>query len=708
MQSIITPTFAPQTTPAVPSITPNTPPAPQNAPSSSPTAPSSIDPAIVALMHGIKTNEGANGNYTATGDNGTAAGIAMWSNENAQGVPQPLTSGGIPANFQGMAKQYGLDPTDFSAANQNQVLYASLAADKKAGLSPEQILSKWNSGDPNAYLTNPVEKSGVSATGTQNVAAYVKNGMSAAQAYAAAQKANASWSSYTNPDGTPATPAAGSSGPGALQTIGTDLQQGNLGSAAVDTAKSLFNFAFPIVGDLVNDVQGKDDKSALQQLGDAGMSALWFLPFGDIAEGLGLGAEALGIGAKAAGAAGTIGTGLAAGYAGDVSSNLSSGKTGAAAFTPGLGTLTGGALSVAGLGAASLYNKFVGEQNVVDKVTQAYSDAAGATKTMARDVSGTAAKGLEPNAQFLANAGIPPETAEVNGKRIFTTGAASASQQTLSDRISALSDLRDAATAKSGMTVNPEDLRQSMLDAAQKQFSGTDLTAAQNHIDNEMDAIKIDPKYSLDENGNLNSEQSTQLKTYLQGKSGYDATRPSNISQTYKTMAGVTKTAVEDAATKAGTPEIAALNKIIQQHYDAQDFLTKLDGQTVKGGRLGKYVSEGIGAAVGSGVGGAVGGPLGGAAGAAAGGYAGAKVSDFMQHLAAGGPLSAGVLGRMASEDPEIVQKFAQYIGNSEEGAAKIAPVVQPVQKSASEIVTGALKKLPARLAVPTAFRSTE
>jgi hypothetical protein len=651
-------------------------------------------------MHAIKVNEGANGDYTATGDEGTAAGIAMWSNENAQGVPQPLANGAIPANFQSMAKQYGLDPTDFSAANQNQVLYASLAADKKAGLSPEQILSKWNSGDPNAYMTNPVEKSGVSATGTENVAMYVKNGMSAAQAYAAAQKANASWQSYTNPNGTTMGTggAAGPQGPNALQTIGGDISSGNLGGAAVDTAKSLFNFAFPIVGDLVKDVSGTNDKSALQQLGDAGMSALWFLPFGDIAEGLGAIAEGAGLAAKTADAAGVIGTGLATGYGSDVAGNLASGKTGAAAFTPGVGTLTGGALSVAGLGAGALYNKFLGEQNVVEDVTKAYSDAAGATKTMAKDVSATAAKGLDPNAEFLANAGIPPETKEVNGKIIFDTGAASASQQTLQQRIGALSDLRDAAVSQSGASVNFDDLRDQMHTQADQQFSGTARDAAHAHIDNEMDALAKDPKYVQDENGNISAGDATKIKSYFQGNSGYDATRPSNISQVNKVMSGVTKNAVEDAATAAGAPDVKALNKIIQQHYDAQDFLTKLDGQTVKGGRLGGYFARATGAVVGSTLGGSgvVGKVLGGLGGEEAGGM----VSKFMQKLSTGGPLSAGVLGRMATEDPEIVQKFAQYIGS--EGSPAIAGMVKPVQSTAGELVSNALKRLPARALAAT------
>lgn len=152
-----------------------------------PNDPTQADPAIVALMHGIKTNEGTNGDYQGAGDKGTAAGIGQWSNQ-VNGVPQPLQSGQIPANFQAQAKQFGLNPDDFSAENQNKTMYAALAADKKAGLTPEQILSKWNSGDPNKYQ-NTSTSTGTGPVGSYDVASYVKKGMAAAQEYAKSNSA---------------------------------------------------------------------------------------------------------------------------------------------------------------------------------------------------------------------------------------------------------------------------------------------------------------------------------------------------------------------------------------------------------------------------------------------------------------------------------------------------------------------------------------
>lgn len=146
-----------------------------------------VDPSIVALMHGLKTAEGAVGNYTAIGDGGTAAGAGQWSNQ-FNGKVQPLKAGDIPNNFKGEAQTYGFDPNDFSPENQNKVLYAEIAAGKKAGLSPEQILSKHNSGDVNKYLTSPT---GSGQVGAYDVAGYVKRGMTAAQQYASQNVQNA-------------------------------------------------------------------------------------------------------------------------------------------------------------------------------------------------------------------------------------------------------------------------------------------------------------------------------------------------------------------------------------------------------------------------------------------------------------------------------------------------------------------------------------
>lgn len=212
-----------------------------------PAQPPSFDPAVVALMHGIKMQEGGGTvNYNAIGDEGTAAGVGQWSNQ-PQGTPIKLAAGQIPSNFQADATKYGLDPNDFSPANQNEVMYKDILADKNNGFSPEQILSKWNSGDPNAYLS--ATSSGTGPVGKYNVAQYVKNAMNYAQQYSQSQQSPGT----VQPDSTagyqPAFPASPNDNPltaglkatgnlpgsalnfgmGALQTVNPLNTLGNLG-----------------------------------------------------------------------------------------------------------------------------------------------------------------------------------------------------------------------------------------------------------------------------------------------------------------------------------------------------------------------------------------------------------------------------------------------------------------------------------------------
>ena len=448
---------------------------------------------------------------------------------------------------------------------------------------------------------------------------------------------------------------------------------------------------------------------------------MWFLPFGGIAEGatgvargaLGLGEgaeataglvnEALGTAESAAKVAsvaktantakliGNVATGLGAGYVGDVSNNLSQGKSGTDALKPGLGTLAGGVLPAALTGAGSIYNKFSGEQNIVNKVQKAYEDAAGSTKSGITNASKTASKGLDPNPEFLANAGILPETADINGRRVFTTGVDSASQKTIQGRITDLTNLRDEAISKAGMDtpVGLEDLRNQSLEEAASEFSGTAQKTVADHINAEFDAYKT--QYG-DGQGNISLTDANAIKKDLQGKTNYDATRPSIITRANSMMANLAKTTVEDKAEGVGLKGVKQLNKIIQQHIDSLKFLDKINGQTVKGGRVGKYVSEAVGAYAGSQLGSVLGGGLGGAAGTVVGTGAGALFSHFVQKFASGGTISAAAIGRMAQEDPEVVQNFLQYLGKNGE---KIAPMLKPVAETGSSVAQDVLNKSP-------------
>lgn len=103
-----------------------------------------LDPKILKVMKALRSIEsgdgkGGGGNYKAVGDAGSSTGAFQWNNGKT-----PVKPGQIPINFQSDARTYGFDPTDFSPANQNKVMYHKIKAQRDAGLGPEEIAALHN------------------------------------------------------------------------------------------------------------------------------------------------------------------------------------------------------------------------------------------------------------------------------------------------------------------------------------------------------------------------------------------------------------------------------------------------------------------------------------------------------------------------------------------------------------------------------------
>lgn len=684
--------------------------------------PTSLDPSVQAAAKAIRQTE-SGGNFTVRGKSGEFGAYQF-----------------TPDTWNAIAPKYGVAASleQASPEDQNKVAYMSIKEMKDSGFNMGQVASTWNAGvgEKDAYAGKFSD--GSPSTGTNkygvkfDVPAYAK---SVATAYHTLKgggqvgmdpnNPSSVGHDFVNPNATqtgvgnfvsppalsdvpvaPSEPAALPGPPKGFFERGADeVPEGGqyLGEKVL---KKVGNFALPIIGDLINDVKGKSDKSALRQLGDLGLSALWFLPFGAIAEGAGVGLRAAGLGAEAARTAGIIGTGVATGYAGDVSSHLAEGQSGTEALKPGLGTVVGGGLAGASIGAAGVYNKFRGQQQTVDSVIGAYEDALGATKTGVRASSKVVARGAESPAEFLAYAGLAPETAEVNGRRIFTTGPESNTYKAIQERANKLTELRDAAIDQGGLaqdlgggtTLHPEPPRISvgqLKDEATKRanelFLGTERAQAIQHINQEMDAFMGQLGEEVDLKG-VNT-----MKKYFQGNTNYDATRPSTITDVNRMIGGVLQKTVEQEAESAGIKGIRELNKIIQQHLDFLDtngkkgILSKLNGQVIKGGRIGMHVKEAIGGAIGLSASHALGGGLvGDIAGGIVGAKAGNLVARWLQRLAVGGSMTAATLGRIAEKEPEVVMQFLEYLSRQGD---RVAPRIQPVQQTSAGLMQKLLNK---------------
>lgn len=262
-----------------------------------PTDASQLDPKVVKVMSVLKKIE-SGGDYNAVGDldRGVSRGAYQF-NKN---------------NFQNWAKEYGLDPNDFSPANQNKLMYSRIKKQKDQGLEVEEI----------AALHNGAKK------GADGRYTYInpEYGEKFRNALGATKVAQAS----TQTGGTYAPPPE----PKPFEAAAPQENQQEKG-----IVRKGLEFLFPILED--------KERTGLQTAADLGLSALTLVPGLGAA---GLGAKAGILGAKTA-VKGLVPAikganalkGAAAGYGVDVLSNVSEGETGKGTLMPGLGTVLGGA-----------------------------------------------------------------------------------------------------------------------------------------------------------------------------------------------------------------------------------------------------------------------------------------------------------------------------------------------------------------------------
>ncbi len=141
-----------------------------------------LDPKAQLLTKAIGMQEsGGNINYTASGDNGSSFGAYQWNNQ-PNGKSVPLAQGELPSNWKINAKAIlGDANAPMTPENQNQVAYTQVKQMLDSGLTPAQVASKWNSGNPNAYKTS---SSGTTQIGGKPVNYDVANYVTKVQGYA--------------------------------------------------------------------------------------------------------------------------------------------------------------------------------------------------------------------------------------------------------------------------------------------------------------------------------------------------------------------------------------------------------------------------------------------------------------------------------------------------------------------------------------------
>lgn len=300
-----------------------------------------LDAGVVNLSKAIRQQE-SGGNYNAVGDNGTSHGAYQWNKD----------------HFSEGAKQFRLDPTDFSPVNQDKVAYAQINAYKEAGYSPEQIASVWNSGKK-----DPTGNQGTAIINGKPVnydtPKYVANVMGYFNQNKSQNPGQAQDSALTNQTQTTESPSVGSFAKNFVQSSANLV--GNIGEALLHPINTIQNIGGAAVGGL-QELGGQDNENTqkfdalkdfyVQRYGsiDKLLHTAYTDPVGlaaDISTVFGIGggvAGALGKGAELAGAgnlartateaSGAIKGAGVAGTLGDVASTLGKGAALTNPLTP--------------------------------------------------------------------------------------------------------------------------------------------------------------------------------------------------------------------------------------------------------------------------------------------------------------------------------------------------------------------------------------
>lgn len=145
----------------------------------------------------------------------------------------------------------------------------------------------------------------------------------------------------------------------------------------------------------------------------------------------------------------------------------------------------------------------------------------------------------------------------------------------------------------------------------------------------------------------VNLEQLNQIKQAQWAQSAvFDATRPNYQNDIHYNLGSVVKKAIEDHVSET---DIRGLNNYIGDHYNAIKNLQKVDGKTIKGGRLGNYAARIVGSVAGA---------THGVVGSVAGAQIGDAVSTILQNNYLSNPIKKILLARIIETEgsnPQII-----------------------------------------------------
>jgi hypothetical protein len=657
-----------------------------------------IDPKVKALTQAIRRAEtgGLADPYNARGASGEFGAYQF-----------------MPDTFKNYAQKYlGNANAQPTVENQNKIAYSFVKEKKDSGFTPAQIASMWNAGEgrPNAYAENfrGTNKLGVA----YDVPAYVSKVSNYYKELSAQLVPTAQASTGVQPK----EPAIGASPVG----LGKALAQSFVGSknaeqvaggidkilagqrellsrrnkaknegrdtSRLDIALAQTNQTLKELGADVQDVAtaGIETKDVI----GATLGTLAYLPVGfgasKVASAIGAGGTLRNIaGGVASGAISGAGAGALQG-AGDamtrdesvVGGAIKGGLIGGA-----LGGVIGGAVPIIGATGSALGRAVKG--NVApkfDDVAQQYAD--NILDTTKRNSKITAqfekANGVKPQNELVRRGIIP---AIEDGKVNFDDGILKLENEVdqfddAIDRVvNRYKDLRidenqvvdriesalktDPALATSGRVSSTRKLAQEILDGYKDDFGRSNFTLKE-----------------------IQDFKKAQYKLANRFKTGAvpDYTKADGHTIVAKAFKEIIENNIDDVA-------VRELNREYGRAISLMDYMAKVSGTAVKGGRLGKYFARSIGAVAGS---------QGGLVGSLIGASAGDAFASALQNYAVLGPLKARYVAQVGQGfKNEVLEQTIKYLDDVEKGLAPAVP------KAVREQIISDLMAMPKLLPAP-------
>lgn len=604
---------------------------------------------LLALTHAIALQESGSGgkpNYAAVGDNGTSHGAYQWQ----------------PGNFEAAAKDAGLDPNDRSPMNQDKVAYFQVKGMADKGLSPAQIASTWNSGQPNNFQNH----SGTTVINGKPISydtpAYVRG-------------VQAHYQQLLGQSPKPASPAApvptASSAP-IVPDPNDGSHTGLIGNLGIGATKGAENLILNTAGG-VNSVLDQ----TLGRVGNA-IAGKGFVPTDNGAKTAAL-KTALNV--APSNAAQDVGAGIydASGFAAapelDVGKLAEAAptiaKVGNAALRVGLGAVKDATIGTAetgdpvqgaliGVGGGALRTAGEGVGAAAGAIGKLRANPSGIVEDALRTTANKYTSSQRMLAEMEGKSGTNPLSviASYGNKAVPQTEAVGKINPTeaidfLHGKIADLSGLKNEAVFNSSHTVTVPEFRKYTADTidAQPWSAGKKaqaLAESNRYFDN-LDTVYKGKPLPLAEVDKIKTEQAGLSNAYSNPKTPFDY-------DTHGVIGKAARSLVELHADDAPTKE---LNKLIQSHYDAAKLLDTLRGKTPHGGALGLALSKLGGEVAGSVAGSTVGHPF---LGAMAGRLVGGQVDDLLNSNLISNPLKRMIINSYKGEAPEVVARMQQYL----------------------------------------------